>query len=205
MSPVINILSDDAINLRERVLVIPSEKAQFGEGVFEATQEEIITFIEKYGSYRLRTDELEQDKTVKQLVTYPLVRYNDMYLTARRADTADESRLRNYPLIGFGGHINAEDIEDVDFSKWYIRELVEELTIEETTIVSTSFLGFVNSAKNEVSLYHVGLVAIVEVTCTHIESREPDQINRLQWKTLDELNQMYLDPWSRNIVDYMSK
>jgi len=110
MSNVIN-LAEASEDLSEMILVVPSGSFRGQEGLIQMPEAELKILIVSHGQYKLRSPQLESDETYKQLITYPVLRHQDKFLFARRTSKGGESRLHGMGLIGFGGHVRAEDIE----------------------------------------------------------------------------------------------
>ncbi len=120
MSNVISLveISED---LSEKILVIPVNSLEGQEGLIHMTEEELKNLIVSNGQYKTRNPQLECDEAYKQLITYPLLKCGDRFLFARRTSKGGESRLHGMGLIGFGGHVRAEDIENKPFDSWMER------------------------------------------------------------------------------------
>ena len=149
-------------DLSEKILVIPSASLNGQEGLIHMPEAELEYLIISQGQYKLRSPDLESDETYKQLITYPLLRHEGKFLFARRTNKGGESRLHGMGLIGFGGHVRAEDIEDKPFDTWIERELREELDIK-SRIIGKEYLGLINDNSNPVGKVHAGVVVIVDL------------------------------------------
>jgi predicted NUDIX family phosphoesterase len=107
-------------------------------------------------------DEAETDNRFKQLIPYVFFsspQEPGKILTYRR-DGGGETRLDQNRSIGFGGHIEKEDIGNgrAPYDSGLFREISEELT-EEVALSATFFLeGFINDDSNEVGKVHIGVV-----------------------------------------------
>lgn len=112
----------------------------------------------------------EQDETIKQVIPYVVLMNADNHvLTYSRTKKGGDSRLHSKFSIGFGGHINPHDGEDNILVAAILRELEEELVLDdtlrediETDVLHPSALIYDNS--NEVGRVHFGLVYVID-TC----------------------------------------
>lgn len=58
----------------------------------------------------MKRRQAEEDFTVVQLVSFYIVRFKAKYLTYKRTKRLPESRLHGYYSLGFGGHLNPDDL-----------------------------------------------------------------------------------------------
>jgi len=122
---------------------------------------------------------LEHLPSFRQLIPYIVVRYKDEVIMYYRNKKAGEARLHHMASIGFGGHIELDDLEtkwiDGEHDKVYLmgtllkaatRELQEELLIE---ISQDAFkiIGVINLAGTTVNDVHTGILMIVNLTERH--------------------------------------
>lgn len=199
--PVIDLISQDAIDLKEKILVVQALAVPAREGVFARSEEEILDLIREHGSYQLRNNELEADRGFKQVIPYIVVRNGDKYLFATRSSGGSESRLRGKGLIGFGGHVRAEDVEGRSLTDWGKREIEEELDVK-SEIKGITFRGVINRLKDEVDCVHVGLLIVVEVGGQEVEILEKEKFSEPEWLSLGELRGvLHMEGWSWLVVN----
>jgi predicted NUDIX family phosphoesterase len=67
----------------------------------------------------MRRREAEQDTSVIQLVSVFIVRHQARILTYKRTKRLPEERLHNYYSLGFGGHLNPNDISPLSLLQKY--------------------------------------------------------------------------------------
>ena len=202
MNPqVVDLISQEAADLKERILVVEAEAIPHQEGVFARTEEEILELISRHGSYQVRNNDLEGDEHFKQVIPYIVVKSEDKYLFATRSSDGSESRLRGKGLIGFGGHVRAEDVEGKSLVEWGQRELEEELEAK-SEVLSIEFRGIINRLADDVDLVHVGLLIVVEVGGQDVEIREKEKFDEPEWLSLGELKKTgHLEGWSQLVVE----
>jgi predicted NUDIX family phosphoesterase len=155
--------------------------------------------------FRERTQELEQDARIKQIIPYFVVRRSNEYFTARRRDTGGEKRLYGGRLIGFGGHLRAEDIKG-KMSEWLKREFEEELEVDR--VLGISFLGIVNHDGNEdkgVHRVHFGLVFEVNVA-GDVQLRKKGDLQDGEFMSVEELQkrQGEMELWSKLVTGFLA-
>ena len=199
-NPVVDLISQEAVDLKEKILVVEAEAIPHQEGVFARTEGEILELISRHGSYQVRNNELEGDVRFKQVIPYIVVKSEDKYLFATRSSDGSESRLRGKGLIGFGGHVRAEDVEGKSLVEWGQRELEEELEAK-SEVLSIEFRGIINRLADDVDLVHVGLLIVVEVGGQNVEIREKEKFDEPEWLSLGELKKTgHLEGWSQLVV-----
>lgn len=197
---VIDLISQEAVDLKEKILVVGSESVPDKEGVFARSEEEILDLIREHGSYQLRNNELEGNKSFKQVIPYIVVKCEDKYLFATRKSGGSESRLRGKGLVGFGGHVRAEDVEGKSLTDWGKREIEEELDVR-SEIKEISFRGVINRLQDEVDHVHVGLLVVVYVSGQEVGILEKEKFSEPEWKSLEELKAVeHMEGWSQLVV-----
>ena len=127
----------------------------------------------------MRRRQAEESFDVIQLVSFYIVRFKDTYLTYKRTKRLPESRLHDYYSIGFGGHLNPDDLlplfsfsEPEQVLEIVIRELREELRLNPEP--SISFRGVLYDDSREVSRQHLGIVYDVELYSQNYEIGRED-------------------------------
>jgi predicted NUDIX family phosphoesterase len=150
---------------------------------------------------------LEEMETFRQLIPYVIVARDDKFLVYKRTKKGGESRLHDKFSLGFGGHIDVSDVTvaiggqsiDLDgtIANAAAREMIEELNLSE----GQEYIpyGMIVDDGDAVGRVHVGIVLIAHVTGI-VVSREP-QIDLVGFKTLEEIDAMELEGWSRILID----
>jgi len=174
-----------------------------------------------------RTEELEQDDTVLQIIPYCIFTgYRpsdkaDVYFVYRRLPKSGEDRLKGKLSIGVGGHINDTTaacfhcdgmLRPNLFAEGAHRELLEETNIKEFTEDSQNLTTFVavgalRDPKTPVGRVHLGVICMMEMDAdldalTNLKMTEEDIAEAVGWFSIDELVEMEnLEDWSCLIID----
>ena len=154
---------------------------------------------------------LEQMETFKQIIPYCLVIRDDKILVYERTKSGGEARLHEKVSIGLGGHVDVSDIEvknqgqtidlESTIANAAARELTEELKLNE--VPQFIPFGLILDKSDEVGRVHLGIVMTAHVT--GMVSSNEEQINLLGFKTIEELDEMNLESWSRILVNHLVK
>lgn len=165
---------------------------------------------EKYHTYDRRGD-MEKDPTFKQLIPYAvLLTKNEsnteyLYFVYKRLAGGGEERLHNQYSLGVGGHMNHIITGNFreNFFENYMRELTEELVLEEKQLEHPPFLvGYINDDENEVGKVHLGAVVMTGIVPGQtIEVRETDTLEGM-FMTAEELqnNIDQFESWSQYVI-----
>lgn len=205
---------DDKTN--EDVLVVAtnriSEHLQQGFFLDNPTHPLLPILSEEAGW--LRRDDAEKNFDYKQIIPYTIVRdvEHSNVLAYRRTTSQGESRLHDKWSIGFGGHLNPEDVHHRDGKMqcnyvWAgaVRELNEEVYVP--GLISMHHIGFVNDDVNEVGEVHLGVVFQACTSSDAFAVNEPDKI-QAEWMPRNRWNELldggYLESWSAYLLSYMS-
>lgn len=189
------------------IAVIP-RKHLFGgawwSGVRTIGESGLFELLSKHMEFHERTDKLELDANLKQIIPYFLVRKENAYLTALRRNKTGDRRLHGARLIGFGGHLRAGDIAGT-MSNWLTREFKEEIHAE--TVSEIQFLGLVNDdsdMRNSIGKVHVGPVFEIAVQ-GNAAIRERDKFEYEEFLPLRELTKRKseMESWSALVTDYL--
>lgn len=136
--------------------------------------------------------EAETRYDVIQLVSFYIVTYDGQYLTHKRTKRLPESRLHGYYSLGFGGHLNIEDIpilmniSDPDLALLQItRELEEELVL--STPPKIVFRGLLYDDSRDVSKQHVGLVYDVGLVSKDFTIGERGFLTDAKFEHIDQI------------------
>jgi len=161
--------------------------------------------IERRGFFGERSY-LENDSSFKQIIPYTLFSRGDDIFLLRRFAAQGESRLHNKLSIGVGGHVNPVDKSDSILETACVREITEELSIEES--YNPVPVGIINDESNAVGSVHFGVVHHVRLAKGLVTVRETEMMEG-KFVPIEEVKQMSLDPscsmesWSSLIVDSM--
>jgi predicted NUDIX family phosphoesterase len=119
--------------------------------------------------FPMRRRVAEEDRSVIQLVSVYIVSFRGKYLTFKRTKRLPEARLHGFYSLGFGGHLNPDDIPSLfNFADpnqalmFILRELEEELLLPQKPRII--FRGLIYDTSREVSKQHLGLVYNVTMT-----------------------------------------
>ena len=175
--------------------------------------DEVISTLDNANLWLGPRDPLEQLPNFKQIIPYAVFRVGDQFVAYNRAPAGGEERLHGQWSIGFGGHIDLEDVQYF-FTRGGIhiaptletavyREVEEELAVlccED----DFKWVGFVNDAETEVGAVHLGVVTIIELD--HKPEPNEDAIRDLKLYTLDELRERrgQFELWSALLIDHMA-
>lgn len=157
---------------------------------------------------------LEETPFYKQIIPYVMVTQEDKFLAYIRKSSSGESRLHGNISIGFGGHIDFEDIVATNDSIISVplsievaasRELLEEIGLD-IDISHKWIIGTINDNSNPVGQVHVGAVIKVESDWDLDNYTVEDHIELLGYKTLDELKAYgdQLENWSKIVIDNLN-
>lgn len=171
---------------------------------------------------------LETDKRYKQLLPYVIVRQVGKdnilrYQPYRRTSGVGESRLAGNVSIGYGGHIDVNDVLSdtssvIDLSLSLAiaiqRELDEEIKItnlvhtEVSDVASIDFANlFIIDDSNDVGQVHLGIVVYCDIpTDIKIHTKE-DELVSMAPMTLEELlnSELPLENWTKIFLENVNK
>lgn len=158
--------------------------------------------------------EFETNPDYRHFIGYVMVRCEGRYLTYERTPKGDEPGLHHQRSIGFGGHIDTEDLVynetgSINFldslKKAAMREVGEELILSsDNSIIETSMHPeMIVSSRNEVDAVHAGVVMLIDISNENLVAGE-DQIKLLGFKAPEELESVEnLESWSQILVQSM--
>ncbi len=134
----------------------------------------------------------EENTSVIQLVSVYIVSWRGKYLTFKRTKRLPESRLHGFYSLGFGGHLNPDDIPslfnfaDPDQALMFIlRELKEELILEEKPHIR--FRGLLYDPSREVSKQHLGLVYDVKMATNDYQIGERGFLMDAKFESINQI------------------
>ena len=164
--------------------------------------------------YRRRGD-VETDTSLLQPIPYCIVfcRSTERILSYKRSKKGGETRLHDMYSIGFGGHVNIDDVKNclkeldaadlitaeypIIFGAW--RELKEELSLTpENTVDLRLFDWYIYDDTSEVSSVHIGLPYLCVVEKESDIKLAEDTAIELRWLDIDNPNDTALqfESWS---------
>lgn len=145
----------------------------------------------------------EKDSSFKQIIPYSILCHDNRVLLLKRTASQGESRLHNKLSIGVGGHINPVDQDENILIKACIREIEEEIIVEEA--FEPVPLGIINDESNPVGSVHFGMVFLVRLSQGSVRVRETAMMSA-EFVEIDELRKMVQRPeynfetWSSLII-----
>jgi predicted NUDIX family phosphoesterase len=171
------------------------------EGFLPITEFDYIPIILDNYFYHERTDEMEHDNKIKQIIPYIVIvnPKTKKIFTYRRApdERYTEVRLRNKWAIAVGGHI--ERIDDKNpIEEGMMRELMEEVKMKDYP--KPEMLGFLNYELG-VEEFHLGVLALLK-TEQQIEIGD-EEIAECNFLSIKEIESLIENPETQ--MDYWSK
>lgn len=158
----------------EQVLVVPRASLMDDPGWLGVQAEDTSTFeaiVARDGFFHPRPA-AEQDRSLKQVIPYLVLRDGDRYFLMRRTKAGGDARLHDRFSIGIGGHLNPGD---GDLAGGLRREWREE--IEADFEPEFRLIGLLNDDSTEVGSVHVGAVYIAEAAGRPVAIRETDKLS----------------------------
>lgn len=165
---------------------------------------------------------LELNPTYRQLLPYVIVRQRSfdgqyVYFTYRRTSGVGESRLAGNVSIGYGGHIDLEDVVfkcrggsviDLHLTVWYsaIREINEEIILKSgiaPILIGNADLNYANQFilddTNEVGKVHLGIIMVLNIPSDEIVLCKEDELTTMPPMTAKELLEsgLPLENWTK--------
>ena len=206
---------------RERVLAIPVDflcaigldGLSFNphELVYQMGREHMFSYIDR--------KEAERRYDFKQVVTYTLVVRGDMILTYRRGKFTNISdEMKNARSVGFGGHVDADDVDLFENDPFGIsrnakRELQEELFLTESEALRLDapecfrMVGVLNSNETDEALKHVAFMMVYLCSDQFEPNKNELSINDLRWMGRFQIpnNPSEFEPWSQTVLERIRK
>lgn len=172
------------------------------EGFTEYNKEVYKKMLTK--SFLIKRTSAEYNPKFRQVQPYIVLRHGDMLFTTERI--GGEPRLIGKLSLGAGGHINSVDniAPGNIIANCVIRELHEELVINENSQMSSKIIGFINDNSNAVSQDHVAAVVLIDISIPDITVRETDKLTGAFMHIGDIMaNYDRLESWSQIVVDVL--
>jgi len=179
---------------------------------FSFAPETTLDGILAASGFRMRTKELEENESWRQLIPYQVV-FNEagqLFFYRRRSDHA-ENRLAALYSLGIGGHLEEDDFFEpaiglkslyAGISRGMRRELEEEIKIGNVSF--SRFVGFIQSHNPPVDRVHLGLVYAIRISgfsglgeeIAEGAFEDPEEISRF-------VNKM--ENWSRLLCPHLDR
>jgi predicted NUDIX family phosphoesterase len=180
--------------IEEDILVFPaSSLGRYipGVGLFAGDLDRDALLAECRPMRRL---DAEEDFSVIQLVSVFIIRHRDRYLTYKRTKRLPESRLHGEYSIGFGGHLNPDDLApllnilDPELGLPLIeRELREEIRVDSLGSTAISYRGLLYDDSREVSKQHLGVTYQVLAESEFFQIGERGFLIDAKYETLEQM------------------
>ena len=140
-----------------------------------------------------------------QLLPYIFVKCGNEYLTYARK--GKETRLHGKRSMGFGGHVELEDLDMTPLGTLHCsakRELNEELGLDTTLRLTDEFIY---STYDLVSQVHIGIIGFVEITDKSLVTSDEAEVLDPQWKTVEQIraNLDTYERWSQILAKHLDK
>lgn len=200
-----NVLIPEASGEKD-IAVIPRNYLYNGEywvGMREMEENNLFNLLSAHMEFHERTNELELDDSLKQIIPYFLVRKGDKYLTALRKNKTGDKRIHGARLIGFGGHLKASDIKGT-MNDWLKREFAEEIFAEK--VLDIRFISLLNDDDDPtgISKVHIGLVFEIAVD-GNISILERDKFENEEFLSVPELvkRTSEMESWSALVAEFL--
>jgi predicted NUDIX family phosphoesterase len=202
--------------MRKEALVVPRDKLfkekYFEKGFLPKEEYDYIPIALQNYRYEFRSDELEHDFSLKQIIIYVLIinPWTKKIFAYRRSANEklySEKRLYNKWSCGVGGHIERQDDAD-PIGASAKRELQEEVVMEKYP--EPKIIGFVNDDTGDIEKYHFGVVAIAESDEDEI-SMGDGEIEEGKFMKIEEIEELAANPnskmeiWTVQLLPYLKK
>lgn len=185
----------------EKVFAVATDKIStiVPTGVHPANETQLLDFVNQKGAFYDRTDELENNTTLKQIIPYVTATCAGKILVYQRTPKQTEKRLHAKYSIGFGGHINPEDGENGQnpVIGARTRELNEEVSLEGTP--TYKFEGTINFNDTPVESVHLGFAYTAEFASEKYTINEEGYFASTAWMTPQQIGEIYdgMEKWSQ--------
>jgi predicted NUDIX family phosphoesterase len=190
----------------ERILVIPSQvivPKLKGAHQLDTTipYADLTALIRGYHQIVDRAP-AETDNSLKQIIPYAIIRFNDQVYLVKRTKRQAEARLHDLYSIGLGGHIS----ESVDNTSDVIRTALARELDEEMAIAGPSqakYVGIINDDTTDVGKVHLGILHEVLLEGDYCRIREKENMTG-NWCAIPSLANYYdaMESWSQIVCRY---
>ncbi|MCZ6603473.1 MAG: NUDIX domain-containing protein [Planctomycetota bacterium] len=190
----------------EQVLVVPRSLLFSGGEIPQGLiRDGLNDLVERIGrNYRfVDRPRAEDDPSLKQIIPYSYLSWDDKVFLLRRLATQTEVRLHDKLSIGVGGHINPGDPETGSILEGgALRELHEEIDVRSTFRLHLE--AFLNDESNSVGQVHFGIVYRVALEGGDVEVREKDLMEGRFVPLSDLLSYKdRMETWSSILTDHL--
>lgn len=198
------------------------QKALFDEDIVVFPADSLKKYVPTIGLYTgslnrdallsecrpMRRRAAEEDAAVVQLVSVFVVRFDSRILTYKRTKRLPESRLHGYYSLGFGGHLNPEDLKPLlnifdpeVAAPLLLRELGEELRIDGQA-PKLRYRGLLYDDSRPVSKQHLGITYDVYLGSERFEIGERGFLMDAKFETVGQINARISDfeNWSSLLI-----
>lgn len=140
-----------------------------------------------------------------QLLPYVAIKCGNEYLTYNRKGSED--RLHGKCSMGFGGHVELQDIRDTvehTIAITAVRELAEELGLKAPLVLTGDYIY---SDYDNVSQVHLGVVVLVEIDDKSLIKPDELEVINPEWKTLNSIRGRLdsYEKWSQILAKHLDK
>lgn len=149
----------------------------------------------------------EKSPEYKQIIPYGFITNGEKILSYQRTKKSGENRLHDNFSIGFGGHINPEDTDNIKenfdiFANAFHRELNEELEWgRDIDQYESSIVGIINDNSNSVGEVHLGIV--LKVNALILPTEKENTITNLEWLDSNEFALFKYENWSQILLRHL--
>lgn len=195
----------------ERILVVnrddlfDNESLTF-QGVITDT-DSVMDIMGRFETFfEVRRGDAEENPEWKQPIPYVVIKRGESVFLYKRLKAGGETRLHDQLSIGIGGHMN--HVSDVGWSitlfNNMLRELHEEVRINNDGSFKQETLGLINDDSNDLSKNHIGILFVLEIPEeAEVTVRETDVLEG-SWIRIRDLKKTplfeSLETWSQMVV-----
>ena len=150
--------------------------------------------------------DVEMNPLFKQIVSYVIVRYQDMLLRYTRGVVTNVGQyLHGEYSLGFGGHVEKTDwdlfsLNDVGYRNSVLRELKQEIEIEQYKVRTNNFstLGVLNDDSSALGRCHIAFIHLLTLDTPEFKKGEKS-INDIKWVPINSLGEEFsgYEYWSK--------
>lgn len=151
---------------------------------------------------------LEYNPLQRHPIPYIIIKHKKRYFFALRENGSGEERLIG--KIGLiGGHVGAEDVDELSLKKTLFnglkRELQEEVGIMDAMVEGIRLKGIIK-LNDGVNKDHLGIVYQIEIITDDLKTKE-DGVLRGMWIHQSKIKDFYdrLEPWAKIVYDNVLK
>jgi predicted NUDIX family phosphoesterase len=176
---------------------------------YDCDEDEALEVVERSGLCIGGREWLELDEDFRQIIPYVVLRDAGKLLHYQRSSQGNESRLHGRFSLGFGGHIDLEDVvaegSVVDLRRTIgnsaRRELIEEVGLQPDQVRNRQFLGLICSSSSEVERVHLGWVEVWNTDLATIAPTDPTVVHLAPITVTEAIDQAdQYEEWSRHTL-----